>query len=424
MKKIILFYSLPQRDKAIDELLANKLRRELESRGEAGEVRVAPFLPDNRAHILYYKPDIIVIPEARCEYTVDLAEQCMKWGVRVVAKRTEGGASWGAWEKMEEAERATVIGAWPYDVDLEIVWSERFKELLAKHGYLPEEKIFAAGAFPFDPYFEYPPAERTWTKPRVLFATGWGHADRQPEYNVPEAPPDSPIHKDAYERHSKGRAKWIEMMDKFISKFGDKYDYFLRLKTGEAPLAYQQALGGRVKIILPCYTYLAIDNCDVLIHAGSTMGIEAHLRNKPALSFCGSINQVPGYDYPNVSPDYDDVDELIEAFEKLDMSKSNADLDNLKVLEREFYGKIDGKACERAAKKILDLEVRPTCIPEQWPESKKTYDTPGVYKFVEGWVCEACKKQCFNTILGREMIKCPHCGISLAKKPGVQVLKK
>lgn len=408
MSKVLILSNLPQRDRATDELLATKIRE------KGFDVRVAPFLPDNRMHILYWKPDICLMPEARCEYTIDVAQNLMHWGVFSILRRTEGGAAWGAWDKMEQAEKDTVIGAWPYDADLEIVWSEKFKDLIDKHGYMRKEKLFVCGGIPFDLYFEGPKVERETKNHSICFAPGWGHADRNPEYNVPEAPPGSPIHKDAYDRHRRGREAWIAMMRKVMDAF-PKSEFFLRLKTGEAPTEYYEKLGNKLKLVMPCPARIPIMNSDLVIHAGSTLALEAHLCDKPAFSYFGNINQVPGYEYPHVSKNFEDADELIKAIKKTELGKTNANLESIEILKKEFYGEIDGKACDRIAEMLTTIEIKPTCIPDTWPEPSKDYYTPGVLKYIEGWICETCHRQSY-TIPGKEMIKCPWCGIGLAKR--------
>ena len=413
IKKILILSNLPQRDRATDELLASKLRK------KGFDVRVAPFLPNNRQHILFYKPDICFLPEARCEYTIDVAQNLMKWGTFTVLRRTEGGAAWGAWDKMEDAEKETVVGAWPYDADLEIVWSNKFAELIAKHGYMPKEKLFVCGGIPFDLYFQGPTVKRELQNLSILFAPGWGHADRNPEYNVPEAPPGSPIHADAYNRHRRGREAWIVMMKKVIESYPSA-DFFLRLKTGESPDEYVRELGNKLKIVTPCPAKIPLTNCDLLIHAGSTLAIEAHLCEKPAFSYFGLINQVPGYNYPHVSNDYTDPDELVSALKKVELGKSNANISSIEELEEEFYGKIDGQACDRIAEHISEVSLRNTCIPDVWPHPTKEYYSPGVFRQIEGWICETCGNQSYTTP-GKEMIKCPYCGIGLAKRRAVQV---
>lgn len=411
MRRVLILVNLKQRDSATDNLLATKLR-------ERGfDVRVADYLPHNRQHVLFYKPNIVIGPEARCEYSVAFYKQCKEWGIYTIAKRTEGGAALKAWEVMSQDERDTVIGKWPYDVDMEIVWSEDFKKLMLEHGYLPEEKIFVAGALPFDVYFIPPFHTHPEKRKNLVFATGWGHADRNPIYNVPEAPPGSSIHEDAYRRHRQGRTAWINMMHKVIDALRPEgWDFYLRLKVGEHPAEYQDKLKDKIKIIVPCDTKTVLLNTDLLIHAGSTMAIEAHLCNIPALSFYGRLNQTEGYDFPHVSPEFENVDDLIAAIKSVELRRTNANTAAIDTLSREFYGVIDGKATERIADKIKSLALKEPNIPDEWPADKPIYEFPDVVTHVEQWICETCGRPSFVTRPGLEMIKCPWCGISLAKR--------
>lgn len=410
MRKVLILCNLPQRDMASDQILATKLRE------EGFEVRVVPFLPRPREHIIYYKPDIVIGPEARCEFTVDLYDRCMEWGIHAVAKRTEGGAAQAAWDVMDQSERDTVIGTWTYNVSKELVWSMDFADLLGEHGYIPRDRVDAVGALPFDPYFQPPYRERTKGRRNVLLATGWGHADRNPKYNVPEAVPESPIHADAYNRHREGREHWIELMAKLRDNLPSTYNLYVRLKVGEHPKEYQARLGNKVQILMPCDTKTALMNTDLLLHAGSTMAIEAHLLDIPAISFMGSQNQTRGYQYPHVSPDLASVDEVVKLVKTIDMSKSNADVDAVARLEKEFYGWIDGKACDRARDSICNLEDNKTNIPNAWPAEKKDYTFPGCSKLYVGWQCETCGRPTYTLDQTADMLKCLHCGISLARR--------
>jgi len=298
---------------------------------------------------------------------------------------------------------------------LEIVWSQEFADLLGEFGWIKKEKIFVAGAMPFDTYFNEPIPPRPPGRKAILFATGWGHADRNPFYNVPEAPFGSTIHADAYNRHVKGRLMWIEMLKKAYDMLPG-WEFFIRPKVGEYPKPYQDALGGRVKIVMPCPAKIALQNTDILIHAGSTMGVEAHLMNMPAFSFCGNVNQVPGYEYPHVSPNTENADELLTWIRKADLGKSNANIEAVKTLEKEFYGTMDGHACQRAAVRISDIPLRPTSVPDSWPESLKEYDVPGATKQTFNWICEACGRVTYMFAVS-DMAKCKWCGISLARRP-------
>lgn len=408
-RKVLLLTNLPMRDAETDNILAMHLRN------LGFEVRQHEFLPKAREHVLYYKPDIVIGPEARCEYTVDFYKRCKEWGIVTVAKRTEGGAARGAWDVMEQSEKETVIGAWPYIVDLELVWSEEFAGLMAEHGYLPPENIYACGALPMDVYFLPPKPVRPAGRRNIVLATGWGHADRNPLYNVPEAPPGSPIHADAYNRHRAGRTAWIEMMEKLRAALPND-ELIIRLKTGEYPTEYGAKLGDKVKIAHPCSTRTVLSHTDLLIHAGSTMAIEAHLMGVPALSFLGDDNQTKGYHYPHVSPNFTDADELVEAVKRIDFSVPNANVDAIKQLEKEFYGTIDGNACARAAARVMEIPARGTNIPYVWPPEEKEYTFPGVAKGHIAWVCESCTRMNYTLDPTLDMIKCVHCGIGLARR--------
>ena len=87
MKKILLLSHIPQRDEIPDMMLARSLTSE--------DVCVwkYPILGDSRNAICLVKPDIIILPEIRLEFTRDLAKLCQSWGIRVVQKRCEVGIS-------------------------------------------------------------------------------------------------------------------------------------------------------------------------------------------------------------------------------------------------------------------------------------------------------------------------------------------
>jgi len=418
--RVTIFTNLPQRDQTVDDLIATHLRK------MGYEVWVRAFLPDNREHVLHFKPHIIVFPEARCEYTIEFIKTCQSWGIKCVIRRCEGGSATAAYELMEASEKETVIGAWPYTADLEIVWSEEFADLLGKEGYGKREDIYAAGGFPFDSYFphnrQFPPVEEG--RKNVLFAPGWGHSDRNPEYNVPEAPPGSPIHKDAYDRHRKGRTKWLEMIRALTETYKDQgYSFFLRPKTGEVPLPYQNTVGDCLALVQPCPPEVALHNTDIIIHAGSTMGVEANFFGIPGLSYCGNYNQVPGYEFPHVHPEYEDLDKFIEAFGKLKPRVPNGNMKAIRQLSKEFYGKMDGHACLRTAKKIAELEVTPEIVtPNLWPVESRYFESQAFTHAIT-WNCECCHRNCV-TELGKEMIKCPWCGIALARRLEDAQIKK
>jgi len=409
-RKAIVFTNLPQRDLATDRILGE----ELQKRGL--DVYLTNFLPKAREFVLFGKPDIVVGPECRCEYTVDFYKRCMEWGIKAVARRTEGGAAKEAWEAMDGAERGTTVGMWPYDVDLEIVWGEDMKELVAMNGHVPGKKITAVGAMPLDPYFRDEQHLHPKGRKNILVATGWGHADSSPVYNVPEAPPESPIHADAYNRHRQGREAYIELIRQLMLELQPEYTVVVRLKVGERPDEYLNRVPG-VKIVQPCDTKIALLNSDYLVHAGSTMGLEAHLMDIPAFSYLGQLNQTVGYNYPCVSKEYDQISELIKAIKEAE-PQSNAIVENFKKLEEEFYGTIDGKACSRAADAIAALsDTGVPTTPLVWPPEGIEYEFPGCSKQPNGWQCETCGRITYTNDPTMRMIKCLHCGISLCRRP-------
>jgi hypothetical protein len=410
-RKVLLLCNLPPRDWHVDQILATHLAQ------MGFDVRMTNLLPRPREHVLYFKPDIVVGPEARCRFTINFYKNCKDWGIWTVVRRCEGGTARGAWDVMEQAEKDTVIGAWEYDVDLEMVWSDKFKELITTHGYLSPHRYQAIGAVPFDPYFQPPHIARPSERRNLLVATGWSHADTNPEYNVPEAPAGSPIHADAYNRHRKGRDATLKMLLRLHRVLAPMWNITVRLKVGEIPTEYQQALGDKVQFQSPMVMAReALANADFLVHHGSTMGLEAHLSGIPGQSFCGLYNQTTGYLYPHVHPDTEDIDELIDRIKNTPRGKSNANLESVAELEREFYGKIDGKAMERAAGLIAGLPNKETRIPDAWPAENADYSSPGVYKQTITWICEACQRQISVVDPKTTMILCPFCGISLSRR--------
>jgi hypothetical protein len=410
-RKVLILCNLPPRDWQVDTILAEHLSQ------MGFEVRLTNLLPRPREHIIYFKPDIVIGPEARCQFTVDLYKKCKDWGIWTVVRRCEGGTAQGAWDVMEQPEKDTVIGAWEYDVDLELVWSEKFKDLISKHGFLPVDRYQAIGGVPFDPYFRPPHVARPNTRRNILVAPGWGHADTNPKYNVPEAPPDSPIHADAFKRHRRGREAWLDMILQLHKAVTPMWNVLLSLKVGEQPTEYQQRLANRVQYIQPGQrTKDVLDNVDFLVHPGSTLGLEAHLSGLPGQSFCGMYNQTNGYAYPHVHPDTEDIATLIKRVKETPRGKSNANVDSVKELEREFYGVIDGKAMERAAILVASLPMRNASVPDVWPAETKEYNFPGVSKTQTTWICEACQRPVYVIDPTATMISCVNCGISLSRR--------
>ncbi len=410
MKKVLIFTSLPQRDRVPDEILSEHLRK------MGYDVRVTPFLPLNRMHILGMKPDIVILPEIRCHYTIGLANMMRTWGIRVVCKRCEGGCGRAAWSVMCDDEKATALGSWPYEVDLELVWGDEFRDILIEKGYGTSDVIKSCGAFPFDVYlYSEIKGKKEGGRPTVMFATGWPMADRNSKYCVPEAEPSSSIHKIAYDKHREGRDKWLEVMPKVIDALKDEWDFILRMKTGEKPHEYSEVLGPKLKFTPPEPVILGLKRCDIVIHAGSTMAQEAHLMDMPAINLMGELVETPGYTPAQISPYCMTADELIELIKNATLGKSNANLEAIEQSKKDFYGPIDGLACKRAALEIDKLPVATPQIPDVWPPNRKEFPFPGAFATVESWHCDCCDKMTHTTNMSQDMIRCVWCGISLVR---------
>ena len=113
-------------------------------------------------------------------------------------------------------------------------------------------------------------------------------------------------------------------------------------------------------------------------------------------------------------------DELEWNLARTDGLQSNISEAIYRELEEHLYGKIDGKACERAAgyihEHIKDKEIK-TNIPDQWPKVAK-FLRDGVHtEKQEGdirWLCFVCKNTYYaNTSV--KFTKCPYCGVNIKK---------
>ncbi len=120
-----------------------------------------------------------------------------------------------------------------------------------------------------------------------------------------------------------------------------------------------------------------------MIHAGSTMAINAHLLGIPAWQY-GDVN-AKGYEtwwsdpesaISKVSPCYKDVEGLIKAVQEY-KSGSNASQESLDTLEKGRYGLMDGKSIARAADVIDKIKGQFTLC---WPQSTRDYSQLAILK--------------------------------------------
>jgi hypothetical protein len=130
--------------------------------------------------------------------------------------------------------------------------------------------------------------------------------------------------------------------------------------------------------------------------------MEMHCLDKPSFQF-GNVNQkhpdtwwiVKDTPMSQISPIFKDVDSLLEAIKTCKI-KSNANKKALKRLETGRYGKMDGRATERAAEIISKIEGK---FKFCWPRARHDYDQITAVKSGESilWpnVCGICENTFF-----------------------------
>jgi len=398
-KKILVLSHIPQRDEIVDQLLVNAL-------SQVNNVAVwkYPILVNPRMAICLLKPDIVVIPEVRIEFTRDMCKYLKEWGVTVVQRRCEMGVS-AETEMTDELERCLFGNVdWMNHVDIDLVWGKKFADMLVKHK-VPRKKIRLIGGIGFDPYFVEMPQEPRGKKKRVLFAGGFGYADKSALYAVPESKPGEKINAVLVKSDRENRIIFSQLIAAFIKRFPD-WEVGIRGHPGEKYQFYSDIFGDKVKSIEMCVAPVAVNWADLIIHPGSTLAYEAHLMKKPTLNFRNTnLDAVVG----KIAPTFQDIDKLLDAVDKVTLNKSNADLKIIKQLNK-YYGKVDGKAYQRAAEIILNLPTTKTNIPNSWPKDEPKYKTMGVYVNLQYWQCNSCANT-FWSEPGRNSTKCPWCGI-------------
>lgn len=412
---------VPQRDWIIDNLIANELKR----RGHNACVR--NYLNDGRTAIIAEKPDVCIVPVVRCEYTRDFVTRLKSWGVTVIARRSEAGVSRKQFEKMSETWQLDQLGRYEYKnvIDLELVWSREFADILIENGKIDRGQERIIGGITLDPYFHLDTKKdiesqreqdsKTFSelhgfdqnKKTILFSTGFVCADH-PEYVLPEAKVGDPIHAELYQRDNNYRKMWVSAIRK-LAQTG-KYNILVRPHHGEEMSAYTVGLG--VVVSNAGSAADALLNSDILVHAGSTMAVEAHLLGKPAFNF-GNTSQDELI--RDVSPSCETDEDLFAALETVELGKTNACISTLEDLKQHFYGEIDGKAHVRCADAVCEFSPGSKSIPKYWPKDElQDYSSDSVVKLSDCPItyCNSCKKP-FQNLTGRSRVPCPHCGISV-----------
>jgi len=292
------------------------------------------------------------------------------------------------------------------------------RDLFAAHSDIQNEKLVSVGGIAFDQFFLPPPPEQIQrsSKKRVLFATGFAYADRNPQYSMPEAMPGHKLHQEIVAVDLAARSKWFAIIKEFWAKRGDDWEIWIKPHPGERPEVYTTVLRDTFSMCPQIPPVRALHHVDAVIHAGSTMAYEAHLVHKPAFNL---LNVCQDVIVSAISPPIQSAQELIDALDNADLTQSNAHAETIATLERDYYGPVDGNASERAADFIDAMPPNPTAIPDEWPPIKEAkYLTDCVLQNIESWHCSGCGNS--YTVQGpREMVKCPFCGIA-----NVKMLKK
>ena len=423
--KIAIYTLASQRDEYIDNMLADELRK------YGHEVIIRSYINSARESICYEKPDIIIHPMVGGEYKMDTVQKCKEWGVEVIVRRGEAGMGLEQFRDLDDNRKKIHLGNWDYSpyVDLELVWGCEFAEVLADNGHMAAMKIKPCGAFAFDPYFkpDFKKNDDINRKKTILFATGFSTADCNPEYVECGLPEGSSYHGELQKLHSEARENWLYAIGQLVKWFGEDWAFELKVRPGEQATEYTDKVPSCVKIH-PQDTASSevLRNVDILVHSGSTLAIEAHLLDIPSFNFC-NVNPDPLLS--KVSPTAYSYIELEFLLCRATPGKSNINDDVFCQLQDHLYGRIDGKACVRAAEFIqehllgLDIEIplgqeTKNTIPDTWPKEAKYFtEDIGVHlERKEGatrWACPCCRKIFWGKQLG--YCNCPYCNMKIER---------
>ena len=418
--KVLILSASPKRDKYIDELIAMELRK------KGHEVWVRPCLREGRDAVLELKPDVVVVPPIRNPYSRDFVVQLKKWGCGVVTRHTEPSCSWQDWKKMDEQQRLQIWGAFPYPVDVEIVWSQDEAEILARRR--TPFPVASIGSVNADVYTNADYKKRFFQKDvfnvkhkfsnkkkTLLIASPWGFADSAPDLQIDD--------NTAAQKDIAGRDRHFAMIRKVHAAVNKKWNILITTHPGVMEGPYQE-LAKELQVPLDSESPMIelLINCDAVVHAGSTAAISAHLLNIAAFQF-GDVNAkgsnswwgMPDSAISRVSPYCMTPEDLIQKLSKF-RKGSNANKATLKELETGRYGPMDGKATVRAAEVISKIQGKFVMC---WPDSPFNYTQPGaMYQTLQDVIkmsaCGVCKKQfvIMNDALkvkGRHYV-CPWCG--------------
>lgn len=404
--RILILTQTTSRDGWLDNNIAGILR------DYGHSVEVFQFIPFGRKAVLNFKPDVVVLPEAGSEYCRDFCIALRRMGVRTVVRRCEPGLTKHDYEEASEDKRRLYISSWDYFVDLELAWSQEFVDILKNRSEVLNKNIKAIGGIPFDPYFPITIRKPTEGKKLLLLAASWDYADRTPGFSVPEAPFGSSLHKHYFEKGREGRLQWINEILDCYEYLKDDWHIVLKTHPVESKVEYEHYFKGKdIDIIQLESAREVLNKTDLLVHPASTMAIEAHLMGIPSLRFGNCGNK--GYLLSKVSPEITSLKRVND----VELGKSNADEAVISQLQKQFFGPIDGHACERAASFISELTpFEQKDFPERWPDSDTDYTIAGTSKYLDInsnntniGQCIACRNLQYYTPM-QKVGKCPWCG--------------
>jgi len=395
-KKILILTASPKRDILIDQMIAKYLT------DMGNEAKVAPCLRAGRDTVLEYQPDVVIVPPVRNMYSRDFCEELKRFGCGIISRHTEPSCDWPDFKAMNPKQKAEIMGNMPYYVDLELVWSQDEEEILNRRpiGF----KAVAVGSFSVDKYLnpDYIKKYRNRTKFNrkhklkpskitILIQSPWGFAEHLPDLMIDEV--------NEFIKDTEGRDKHLNMIES-LYKALPNHNILVTTHPGVITKPYKERLD---KLGIPLDTESTsmelMLNSDILVHAGSIMAIGAHFLKMPAFQF-GDVNlkdsnnwwHQSGKVMAELSPNFKGWDVLVRAIKKTTF-KSNANLKTLEKLEQGRYGKMDGKATERAAALINKVQGK---FKLAWPRSTRDYTQLTIQKHpskvMNKVLCGICKE--------------------------------
>lgn len=399
-KKILILSASPRRDILVDEMLSDKLR------ALGNDVWVAPCLREGRDKTLEIEPDVVLLPPIRNMYSRDFAETLKSWGVGIVTRHTEPSCDWADFKKMNVRQKAEIWGNMPYIADLEIVWGEDEVQILQKRGC--RFPVNAVGSFSADIYLNNDFKKRfvnrnkfnqkykfKKTKKTILIQSPWGFADHSPDLRIDEI--------DEFKDDIAGRDRHLDMVEKLYEALGEKYNILVTTHPGVITEPYNERLGKlNIPLDIESTALELMLNSDILIHAGSTMAVGAHILNMPAFQY-GDANIKESTNWwsdhnkimSEISHCFATTEELILAIQATP-KKSNANLKVIEALKKGRYGKMDGKAYKRAAVLINKVQGH---FKMCWPKTHRDYTQLTILRSVNDIVnqvmCGICKQPFF-----------------------------